>query len=103
MKSEKEEIDKKNFLLSQINNEKADMMKQIHEQLDLNENVEKLETFETIDEEQERLGEFNEDKKELEIQKKKHKSEMMINRKYQAIKKAIEEDQFLFDDENFKI
>lgn len=62
--------------------EKNEIMSQIYGQLDMNENVEWIETFETIEEVPDGAEEERGEQKEAENQKKKHKSEMMVNRKF---------------------
>ena len=95
--SESEENDKKKLLLDQLEKEEINKKVLIYETLDLEDNFKTL-TNDSNDEEM-----FEElDEKEL-LLKKRKKAEMLLDRKYKAIRKAVEEEVLIFEDDIFTI
>ena len=91
---EKEEYEKKKFLLDQLKKEEEEKRVLIYETLDLEDNMQ------SISNESENLEEI--DEKEL-LLKKRKKAEMLLDRKYKAIRKALEDDTLIFEDDIFSI
>ena len=91
---EKEEYEKKKFLLDQLKKEEEEKRVLIYETLDLEDNMQSIsnesENFEEIDEKEQLL-------------KKRKKAEMLLDRKYKAIRKALEDDTLIFEDDIFSI
>lgn len=103
--SEKEETDKRRLLSEQLTQEEAEKKKIINEMIDLEENIDELHEFGNGREDNEADGSFDDasiSEREAFLKKRK-KAEMLLERKYKAIRKALEEDTFVFEDEIFSI
>lgn len=92
--SEKEEYEKKKFLLDQLQKEESEKRELIYENLDLEDNF-KANSSGSEDEQEI-------DEKEL-LLKKRKKAEMQLDRKYRTIRRAIEEETLVFEDDIFTI
>ena len=92
--NEKEEYEKKKLLLDQLEREEAEKRELIYENLDLEDN---FKTNSSSSEDEQEI-----DEKEL-LLKKRRKAEMQLERKYKTIRRAIEEDTLVFEDEIFTI
>lgn len=103
--SEKEETEKKKTLNETLNLEESEKKKIINEMIDLEENIDDLNDFKSVKDENEEDNSFDDgSSSEREIfLKKRKKAEMLLERKYKTIRKALEEDTFVFEDEIFSI
>lgn len=95
-KTEKEEYDKKNKLRAQLDQEEAE------EKMLLKEMANEFAADDYDFEEEEESDDEDKDEKTL-ILKRQKKAEMMLTRKYKNIRKAIEDDLLLFQDDIFTI
>lgn len=103
-RSENEEQDKKNTILSQLISEEEEQRRVINEMIDLEDNIENLEDG-PFNNEQHHVKSVNDltDNEKALVAKKRKKAELILERKYKAIRKEIEEDNLLFEDDIFSI
>ena len=103
--SEKEETDKKKIMSDQLNSEEAEKKKIINEMIDLEENIDDVNEFKSNRNDNDQENSFEEEStSEREIfLKKRKKAEMLLERKYKTFRKALEEDNFVFEDDIFSI
>lgn len=103
--SEQEEHEKKAFLLAQLNAEEEEKRRIINEMIDLEDNIDNLGDINLgVDggHHGQSMADFSENEKAL-VMKKRRRAELMLERKYKAIRKAVEEDNLTFEDEIFSI
>jgi hydrocephalus-inducing protein len=103
--SEREEQEKKEFLLNQLNVEEDEKRRIINEMIDLEDNIDNLDDMHmgmNGMQHAQSLADFSENEKAL-VAKKRRRAELMLERKYKGIRKAVDEDRLAFEDEIFSI
>jgi hydrocephalus-inducing protein len=103
--SEKEETDKKRALSEQLDVEENEKRKIISEMIDLEENIEDMDEFREGRADAEGENSFEDglaNEREVFLKRRK-KAEMLLERKYKTIRKALEEDTFVFEDDIFSV